>query len=221
MPHFCDYSGPKFDEYEKLITNIRSFNAALRVWGLISVRWRFQLEPFRPIACAPLEFCLGILRKVDHYELLRRFRVGTWLPPARRLVRRLFGLRIEEIAPVAEILKSRAAKAIPRRSYENLRAKRMMEEQGRRFLWLRATSTSQEKVAPPSKFRAVNSTRGRNPEKEELGVFIGWGNVGCPTPWRALRGTGAGDFNNRPRSPHILTEQGSGRINAILRFDPM
>jgi len=67
---FATIRAPKIDEYEKLINQQSIFNAALRVWGVTqAVRCDHWSLSGPMLAATGLE-CLGILRKVDHYELL-------------------------------------------------------------------------------------------------------------------------------------------------------
>jgi len=120
-----------------------------------------------PMLRALLE-CPWDLRKVDHYEVLRRFSSGRGLPPAEGVLNARYRVRIlRKMSPVAEDPQA-GRQAIPGGLYRESRSKRMWKAR-RRFLWPSITVIA-KKVAPTFKIsnggetlRALESERRTGP----------------------------------------------------------
>jgi len=137
---FCDYFGPKIDEYEKLITNNPIFKRRIEGLGVISremaINWSLSGPMLRASWSALGSAQGGSLR------VLRRFRVGRGYRQRRRLLRPLSGADRGN-APVAEDPQA-GRQGHPRRSYRESRSQADDGRQGRRFLWLRLPVHRQE-----------------------------------------------------------------------------
>jgi len=97
MPRFfATTSGPKIDEYEKLITTIRSSNARIEWSGVISRDDGDHTGAF-PGRCAAPSGVPWDLRKVDHYRVLRQISSGRGYRQRKATARPLSGCGIDEM----------------------------------------------------------------------------------------------------------------------------
>ena len=120
---FCDWFGPKIDEYEKLITNNPIFRRRIEGLGVIgkeqAINWSLS-GPMLRAAGVPWD-----LRKVDHYECYDDFEWDiAWEKEGDCYAR--YRVRIEEMRQSLKILRQ-ACEMIPGGPTENLEAQRTVE----------------------------------------------------------------------------------------------
>ena len=192
---FCDYFGPKVDEYEKLITNNPIFRRRVEGVGTIgrdeAINWGLS---------GPMLRGSGVkwdLRKVDQYECYDDFDWDIQYETAGDCLARYF-VRIREMRESVKILRQAIA-ALPGGAYENLEAKRLAA--GPKSEWdAMDYQYISKKVAPTFKIPKGEHYVRIESGKGELGIFImGEDNI---FPWRwKIR---AADFNNLQILPHLL-----------------
>jgi NAD(P)H-quinone oxidoreductase subunit H len=175
---FCDWFGPKIDEYEKLITDNPIFRKRIVGLGTISreqaINWSLS-GPMLRASGVPWD-----LRKVDHYECYDDFEWSVaWATEGDCFAR--YRVRIEEMRQSLKILRQ-AIKMIPGGPTENLEARRMAE--GKKSEWYGFDyQYVAKKVAPPSRFPTVSSMPGWNRAR---------GNWGCSSWATTMSPPGAG-----------------------------
>ncbi|MEB3164882.1 MAG: NAD(P)H-quinone oxidoreductase subunit H [Prochlorothrix sp.] len=204
---FCDYFGPKIDEYEKLITNNPIFRRRVEGLGTIT-----REEALNWGLSGPMLRASGVkwdLRKVDHYESYDDFDWDVaWATEGDCFAR--YQVRIQEMRESLKILRQALAN-LPGGPYENLEAKRMME--GKKSEWYGFDyQYIGKKVAPTFKIPAGEHYVRLEAGKGELGVFI-QGNDDI-FPWRFK--VRAPDFNNLQVLSSILRGVKVADIVAIL-----
>ena len=204
---FCDWFGPKIDEYEKLITNNPIFRKRIEGLGTITreqaINWSLS-GPMLRASGVPWD-----LRKVDHYECYDDFDWNVaWEKEGDCYAR--YRVRIQEMRESLKILRQ-ACQMIPGGPTENLEARRMAEGKGSEFAGFDYQIVA-KKVAPTFKIPSGELYTRLESGKGEIGVFI-QGNDDV-TPWRfKIR---AADLNNLQILPHILKGNKVADIMAIL-----
>nr|YP_009530586.1 NADH dehydrogenase (ubiquinone) [Paulinella micropora]AXY63275.1 NADH dehydrogenase (ubiquinone) [Paulinella micropora] len=218
---FCNWFGPKIDEYEKLITNNPIFRRRIEGLGVISreqaINWSLS-GPMLRASAVPWD-----LRKVDHYECYDDFEWDVaWEKEGDCYAR--YRVRIEEMRQSLNILRQ-ACRMIPGGSRENLEAgcgidgtmisrdlymkKPMLDPAdiaGKEYGLLSSKKINLVKTPVGELYCRLESGKG------ELGVFIM--SNGEANPWRwKIR---AADFNNLQILPHILTGAKVADVMAIL-----
>nr|YP_002048984.1 NADH dehydrogenase (ubiquinone) [Paulinella chromatophora]B1X4A5.1 RecName: Full=NAD(P)H-quinone oxidoreductase subunit H, organellar chromatophore; AltName: Full=NAD(P)H dehydrogenase subunit H; AltName: Full=NADH-plastoquinone oxidoreductase 49 kDa subunit; AltName: Full=NADH-plastoquinone oxidoreductase subunit H [Paulinella chromatophora]ACB42774.1 NADH dehydrogenase (ubiquinone) [Paulinella chromatophora] len=216
---FCDWFGPKIDEYEQLITNNPIFRRRIEGLGVISreqaINWSLS-GPMLRASGVPWD-----LRKVDHYECYDDFDWDiAWAKEGDCYARYL--VRIEEMRQSLRILKQ-ALKMIPGGPTENLEAQCGFDstDTNQDLDKKRSVATGEvsgnEYTIGPKKINLNKCPEGElycrvESGKGELGVFII--SNGEANPWRwKIR---AADFNNLQILPHILTGAKVADVMAIL-----
>ena len=204
---FCDWFGPKIDEYEKLITNNPIFRRRIEGLGVISremaINWSLS-GPMLRASGVPWD-----LRKVDHYECYDDFDWAVVCEKEGDCFAR-YRVRVQEMRESLKILRQACA-MIPGGPTENLEARRMAEGKGSEFAGFDYQYVA-KKVAPTFKIPEGELYTRLESGKGEIGVFIQGNND--VTPWRfKIR---AADQNNLQILPHILKGHKVADIMAIL-----
>ncbi len=204
---FCDWFGPKIDEYEKLITNNPIFRKRIEGLGVIgrdeAINWSLS-GPMLRASGVPWD-----LRKVDHYECYDDFDWDVVCEKEGDCFAR-YRVRVEEMRQSLKILRQ-ACDMIPGGPTENLEAKRMAEGKDSDFAGFDYQYVA-KKVAPTFKIPNGELYTRLESGKGEIGVFIQGNND--VTPWRfKIR---AADSNNLQILPHILKGHKVADIMAIL-----
>ncbi|MFM7313961.1 MAG: NAD(P)H-quinone oxidoreductase subunit H, partial [Cyanobium sp.] len=204
---FCDWFGPKIDEYEKLITNNPIFRRRVEGLGTINrdqaINWSLSGPMLRASGVA------WDLRKVDHYECYDDFDWNiAWEKEGDCYAR--YRVRLQEMRESLKILRQ-AIEMIPGGPTENLEARRIAEGKGSEWSGFDYQYVA-KKVAPTFKIPSGELYTRLESGKGEIGVFI-QGNDDV-TPWRfKIR---AADLNNLQILPHILKGNKVADIMAIL-----
>ena len=205
---FCDWFGPKIDEYEKLITNNPIFKKRIEGLGTIqrdqAINWSLS---------GPMRRASGVswdLRKVDSYECYDDF---DWQIASEKEgdCYARYRVRVEEMRQSLSIIRQ-ACKMIPGGPTENLEAQRMATEDKKSEIFGIDYQYVAKKVAPTFKIPNGELYTRLESGKGEIGVFIQGNNE--VTPWRfKIR---AADLNNLQILPHILKGAKIADIMAIL-----
>jgi NAD(P)H-quinone oxidoreductase subunit H len=192
---FCDYFGPKVDEYEKLITNNPIFRKRVEGIGTIgreeAINWGLS---------GPMLRASGVnwdLRKVDHYECYDDFDWEVAWETGGDCLARYF-VRMKEMRESVKIIRQAIA-GLPGGSYENLEAKRLAagpksEWDGPDYQYV------SKKIAPTFKIPKGEHYVRLESGKGEVGIFIMGEDHVFPGRWKIR----AADFNNLQILPHIL-----------------
>ena len=158
---FCDWFGPKIDEYEKLITNNPIFRRRIEGLGVIgkeeAINWSLS-GPMLRASGVPWD-----LRKVDHYECYDDFDWDVaWEKEGDCFAR--YRVRIEEMRQSLKILRQ-ACDMIPGGPTENVESPAHGRGQKTANSQASITNTWPRKSLPPSRFRTVSSTPAWNQAK--------------------------------------------------------
>jgi NAD(P)H-quinone oxidoreductase subunit H len=204
---FCDYFGPKIDEYERLISNNPIFRRRIEGLGTITreqaINWGLS---------GPMLRASGVkwdLRKVDHYECYDELDWDVQWDTGGDCLARYF-VRIREMRESLKIL-YQALEALPGGPYENLEAQRMMagpksEWNGFDYQFIGKKIAPTFKIPKGEHYVRIESGKG------ELGIYIiGDDNV---FPWRfKIR---AADFCNLPILSELVRGEKIADLVAIL-----
>lgn len=204
---FCDYFGPKIDEYERLISNNPIFRRRIEGLGTITreqaINWGLS---------GPMLRASGVkwdLRKVDHYECYDELDWDVQWETAGDCLARYF-VRIREMRESLKIL-YQALDALPGGPYENLEAQRMMG--GPKSEWNAFDyQFIGKKIAPSFKIPKGENYVRIESGKGELGIYI----IGDDSvfPWRfKIR---AADFCNLPILSELVRGEKIADLVAIL-----
>ena len=204
---FCDYFGPKIDEYERLITNNPIFRRRIEGLGVITreqaINWGLS---------GPMLRASGVqwdLRKVDHYECYDELDWDVHWDTGGDCFARYI-VRSREMRESLKIL-YQALEALPGGPYENLEAKRMME--GPKSEWNSFDyQFIGKKIAPTFKIPKGEHYVRIESGKGELGIYI----IGDDSvfPWRfKIR---AADFCNLPILSELVRGEKVADLVAIL-----
>ncbi|NDE21882.1 MAG: NAD(P)H-quinone oxidoreductase subunit H, partial [Synechococcaceae bacterium WB9_3_282] len=204
---FCDWFGPKIDEYEKLITNNPIFKRRIEGLGRISreqaINWSLS---------GPMLRASGVewdLRRVDKYECYHEFDWQVAIAQEGCCYAR-YRVRIQEMRESLKILRQ-ACRQIPGGPTENLEARRQLEGKTSEFYGFDYQIVA-KKVAPTFKIPEGQLYTRVESGKGELGVFIIGNNDVTPWRWKIR----AADFNNLQILPHLLKGVKVADIMAIL-----
>ena len=204
---FCDYFGPKIDEYERLISNNPIFRRRIEGLGTITreqaINWGLS---------GPMLRASGVkwdLRKVDHYECYDELDWDVQWDTGGDCLARYF-VRIREMRESLKIL-YQSRDALPRGPYENLEAQRMMT--GPKSEWNAFDyQFIGKKIAPTFKIPKGEHYVRIESGKGELGIYI----IGDDSvfPWRfKIR---AADFCNLPILSELVRGEKIADLVAIL-----
>lgn len=174
---FCEYFGPKVDEYETLITNNPIFRRRVEGLGVISteeaINWGLSGAMLR---ASGLDWDL---RKVDHYEIYDEvdFEVA-WATEGDVLAR--YVVRMKEMREANKIVKQ-CLDQLPGGPYENLEAERIAggpksEWNGFDFQFIGKKSAPNFKIPQGEHYIRVEAPKG------ELGIYLI--SDGTTNPWR-------------------------------------
>ena len=207
LEDFCNWFGPKIDEYEKLITNNPIFRRRIEGLGTITreqaINWSLSGPMLRASGVA------WDLRKVDHYECYDDFDWEVATAQEGCCFAR-YRVRLQEMRESLKILRQ-AAQQIPGGPTENLEAKRQLEGKDSEFYGFDYQIVA-KKVAPTFKIPNGQLYTRVESGKGELGVFLMGNNDVTPWRWKIR----AADFNNLQILPHLLKGVKVADIMAIL-----
>ncbi|MBD2121763.1 NAD(P)H-quinone oxidoreductase subunit H [Trichocoleus sp. FACHB-262] len=204
---FCDYLGPRLEEYERVVTNNPIFRHRVEGVGTIG-----RAEALNWGLSGPMLRATGVkwdLRKVDHYECYDDFDWDVqWATEGDCFAR--YRVRLGEMRESIKIL-HQAIAGLPGGPYENLEAQRITA--GPKSQWNEFDyQFIGKKIAPTFKVPAGEHYVRVESGKGELGVYLIGDDSVFPWRWKIR----AADFNNLQILPHLLRGVKIADIMAIL-----